>query len=128
MIKKCLICKKDFKTFPSRIGKYCSYACNNVKKPGTFKKGHKWVGKLRSNGRHKQSNGYIALYVPSHPFRTVRNAVSEHRLVMEKKIGRYLHKDEVIHHINGIRNDNRIENLMLFSSQSEHVKFEKRRI
>jgi hypothetical protein len=39
------------------------------------------------------------------------------------KIGRYLKPYEVIHHLNEKRDDNRIENLMLFSSHSEHMKF-----
>ena len=32
MIKKCNTCSKFFKTFPCRVGKFCSYACNNDKK------------------------------------------------------------------------------------------------
>ena len=51
------------------------------------------------------------------------NYIREHRLVMEKQIGRKLLKDEVVHHINHKKDDNRIENLMLFQNQSKHIKF-----
>lgn len=123
MIKICKTCKKSFKTFPSRVGNYCSRSCANHKKPGTFKKGHAWVGKLRTKKRQMQ-HGYIEIYSPNHPMKNIRNGVLEHRLKIEKKIGRYLLKTEVVHHINGIKNDNRIKNLKLLKNQSEHARLE----
>lgn len=43
--------------------------------------------------------------------------IAEHRVVMERHIGRKLTKDETVHHVNGIRDDNRIGNLELWSSR-----------
>lgn len=48
----------------------------------------------------------------------------EHILVVENNIGRKLKAQEVVHHINGVRSDNRIENLFLCSSMTEHNKIE----
>jgi hypothetical protein len=53
-----------------------------------------------------------------------RTWVLEHRILVENFIGRRLNSQEVIHHINGNKKDNRIENLMLFPNQKEHKAFE----
>ena len=66
--------------------------------------------------------GYIRIYRPKHPLADHQGYVKEHRLIMEEKLGRYLKRNEVIHHINGNKSDNRIENLALYDRQSEHRK------
>jgi hypothetical protein len=94
-----------------------------IKKMSNSRK--KFVGEkcpMWRGGKTKNSAGYVMIYKPDHP-NNIGRYVSEHRLVMEKHIGRYLTHEEVIHHINGIITDNRIENLKLFSNDSEHAKF-----
>jgi uncharacterized protein (DUF1330 family) len=73
-------------------------------------------------GRLQKTNGYIIIQQPTHPFCDIDGYVLEHRLIMERHLGRTLLPTEVVHHINGIPDDNRIENLMLFSNQKEHAK------
>lgn len=68
----------------------------------------------------KRDDGYICVYVPDHPYAASDGMVMKHRLLMERKIGRYLTPDEVVHHINHKRDDNRLENLKLMTI-SEHM-------
>jgi len=79
-------------------------------------KNHEWKGGL------KKYMGYIRQQSPDHPY-AKRGYVWQHRLVMEAHLGRVLLPSEVVHHINGKAGDNRIENLMLFSSKEEHAKY-----
>lgn len=69
-------------------------------------------GELHPNytGGYENGHGYRVVYVAP------RKTMMEHRKVMQDHIGRELYPDENVHHINGVRNDNRIENLELWST------------
>ena len=71
------------------------------------------------------NSGYVMLYFPEHPYAR-KNWVYEHRVIVECKIGRILKPGECIHHINEIKTDNNINNLMLFSNQAKHSSFHKK--
>ena len=75
-------------------------------------------------------NGYYYLYKPEHPNAIKRGRyIAEHRFILEQKLGRHLERDEVAHHINGDKTDNRQENLELvaFNEHSKsHAKSRKR--
>ena len=64
---------------------------------------------------NRKDKRYIDVYVPNHPNCSRKGYVKEHRLVMESTIGRYLEPHETVHHKNGDRQDNRPENLELWS-------------
>lgn len=67
-----------------------------------------------SNKKHLSKEGYIYIYYKAHPYSDSDGRIFEHRLVMEKQLGRYLYPCENVHHKNSIRTDNRIENLELW--------------
>lgn len=70
------------------------------------------------------STKYIYIYCPNHPFAISVGYVAEHRLNMEKKIGRYLTKKEVVHHKDENNQNNHIKNLQLMT-WSEHRQYHK---
>ena len=71
-------------------------------------------------GRHKLSSGYIGVWWPKddpyYPMYTKAGHILEHRLNMARHLGRPLERWEIVHYINGIKDDNRIENLQLIDS------------
>jgi hypothetical protein len=94
-----------------RVAKHCNLLDKNGK-PKNYK-----------GGRLKQY-GYIKILVKDHPFSDSKGYVFEHRVIMEKKIGRYLKAYEFVHHRNGIRDDNRIENLEIMTKRIHYGEVE----
>lgn len=71
------------------------------------------------SGKYVNKNGYIMVLQPGHPHGH-KGYVLEHRLIMERYLGRYLKEFECVHHINEIKTDNRMENFFL-TSIKEHT-------
>lgn len=119
IVRNCEHCKEEYVTLPQRLvpgtnkGKFRSSSCGTKALGGhrnkTGDKSHLWKG-----GRNVIRDGYIEIYTPDHPAARGGKYVREHRLVMEKMIGRYLEPYEEVHHKNGIRDDNRPDNLELW--------------
>jgi len=81
-------------------------------------------GKSNCNFKTKNHRGYIMILCPNHPHPSAANGryCFEHRLVMEKHLGRYLRPEERIHHKDHDKTNNKINNLELFKNTSEHSK------
>ena len=112
---KCLRCGTTLIRIKSRrVYSFCSRKCKAVYLQ-QGKKSNNWKG-----GRKIDVHGYVFVYLPEHPNSDQNGYIGEHRYVISQKIKRPLRSDEHVHHINGNRQDNCLENLVLMSV-GEHV-------
>lgn len=87
--------------------KHSKETCKKIGNAQIGSKNHSWKG-----GKHINYGGYIVIYKPEHPFASGKY-IMEHRVIMEQILGRYLEPFEIVHHRNGIKTDNRPENLQI---------------
>lgn len=124
---------------PPKASSPCACGCGGLATPGRhFITGHNGRGQRLSNytGRYVSAyHGYAFVDVPEHPYAN-KGYVAEHRIVVERHLREndptsellvaigenlYLSPEIVVHHINGVKDDNRLENLAPMTNQ-EHVR------
>jgi len=109
---ECPNCKQ-----PKLVRSKTCFKCYIKTRDTSADKNPKWRGGIKLS-----KEGYYYIYAPYHPYANNVGCVLEHRLVMEKKLKRFLTPIEFVHHKNDIKTDNRIENLELLLN-SEHSKY-----
>lgn len=146
IMRNCEMC--DNKLTPDQK-RFCSRPCyglflkENPEARNHFKKGAiPWNKGLKGyhagnkhwhwqGGRRKHPDGYMEIYCPDHPYARHGGYIYEHRYVIEQILGRVLKPSERSHHINGIKDDNRPENLYVFLNNADHSRhhgFKRRKV
>ena len=117
-IPKCSMCPNPVRMY-FYVNRFKGYTTRCEEHHGYLRKGSEnptWKG-----GRSKVNGGYIKV-LDSRKYHKggASRYILEHRLVMEKKVGRELKRNEIVHHLNGIRGDNRPGNLEMISVPFGH--------
>ena len=107
----------ELKIGKSTIGRWLNKLGIQARSVGSRKmeKSPRWRGGV------KLKNGYIHLYKPNYPNAAEDGYIREHRFIMEQHLGRYLNRDEIVHHKDGDSLNNYIGNLEVMTN-SEHMK------
>lgn len=113
---KCIVCGEDAIRCRNNKGwnLTCSRKCHTI---SCVNQNNKKYGGI--NRTKLKSSGHVLRYCPQHP-NAVQGFVPEHRLIIEKQLGRLLLRTELIHHIDCDKANNSIDNLCLNNTQTEH--------
>src|SRR5947209_4197140 len=97
--------------YPVRQPVISAEARHNSRLAHTGRQSMAWKG-----GRHTDRHGYVQVWRPEHPNARMGGYIHEHRLVMSEHLGRPLKSHENVHHKNGNRSDNCLDNLELWTT------------
>jgi hypothetical protein len=111
-MKHCPVCDKEFIS-KKYNQKYCCRCCRSKK--GGRVQHNRPISDFEFKKSTKMGKGTINKNKGYRTFCIKGKHISEHRMIMEKFLGRPLENHETVHHKNGIRDDNRLENLELWS-------------
>lgn len=113
----CPICTCEFK--PKRKEQaFCSLSCRQ-KNNGKGRRGQRTGLQSKPYKQRLTRDGHLKMYAAKHPYAEGRKEMHIHDMVMELHLGRRLLPTECVHHINGVKTDNRLENLKVMS-HAEH--------
>lgn len=124
--KQCKRCGKDMKVKPSRMDRsqYCSRQCANEGRKGISASPatqfYKGMQGTRWNGGVTYGKGYRFVRQADHPRANSNGYVAEHILIWEQNNGGPLPDGWCVHHFNGIKDDNRPENLIGMPRKNHH--------
>lgn len=107
LVYVCELCSKEFEPI-NKSRRFCGQQCMGI------------VAQMRRVGRIVTRDGYVKIYVRPLGSASTGKYVFEHRMIMERHLGRSLADDEVVHHKNRDTQDNRLENLEVMS-RSAHI-------
>jgi len=118
----CEECGKEFYVSPTKRGnrKFCSRQCH--KKNGHMGENVSGAKHWNWKGGRSLVGGYVYILKKDHPFANKAGRVMEHRLVMEKYLGRYLNSNEEVHHADQDKENNNINNLSIMIKKAHYGK------
>ena len=138
IIVKCSWCESDIERYQSQLklnkNNYCSRACRSKHlskeyNPDGYRK-HEHLSEYNRENNKYRMDFATRVKLRKAKLGTGHNkgykkvfGVHEHRIIAARKLGRPLLPNEVVHHIDRDKRNNKMENLMVFSSQSEHAKW-----
>ncbi|MCX6577801.1 MAG: HNH endonuclease [Candidatus Aminicenantes bacterium] len=127
--------RKSLYVIANECGVHATVICYHMKKNGLERRPRVDAVRERMAGMCREKNnawkggkmltvsGYVLIRTQKHPHANAKGYVREHRLIAEQMLSRYLRPEEDVHHINGIKTDNRSENLKIFKNRAAHTAF-----
>lgn len=127
---RCLCeCGKIALVLQDNLTRGLSRSCGCLNRELSRERGLRRTGSNNPNwngGNKRDHKGYVMVFMPSHPFANANGYIQEHRLVVERALGRPLRKEECVHHVDGDKANNKNSNLVLCNDWGYHQTLHRR--